>query len=1164
MLEQDDRKANINITCNELVLSLPGSGLTESHIHTLSPSELVDEGSPCDTLQVNRLNEETGENVAVIVGVEPHSFNHKNGQEEVLHTQRTGDIQEQFLHGISSPDGKKGHNTLPGRTEKQWKKTSTSQEKEPFLDLNSLVLPDKQRNTQGAVSSRSPRSPITEETRHLSLKSKPPAPPSLDTETDAEGLLISPSGKPKRDIDTLVRGNNVSMETTVPSCTVSDSSHSQHLEQKSPNSDYKITIQGPASSINLEAQDRKMTIVTDNQVVNKTVNASDQLPGSSNSETRNSCSLNDLTRSNLPAGTTQNFKSLKSGHIADGRNEHLQEDEVLGRSKNSPAAASPPSKESQMHSCTMLEGLLFPAEYYVRTTRQMSDCKRKIALEAVIQSHLGIKKKGLKNKSKVTKNVVLSGEETDQRGSSMSDTGTGQSSSGSPSQELVSSAEVSSPTGPAKADSQSRKTTAQLPVREHRGRRKSCRVSTLARCQLLFPPCSTLGVNMSKGKFTKHKCQDGEVNIHDFELPDEEFGPLKLEKLKSYSEKLIESPDSKNCGERLRREGNRATLEELQIDSEMEDLEEKLSTPSGGVQHPGPTLTRRRRSKGISSSAVLFTPTDLTASNHSARSSAYPCSPAFPVLGRTPAFASQATRENVAAEVGQTCSTSRPSHLADTDSLANNKQCNSSASSPKLDTNLHVSGRQGQPACDSDSGPQATILPIESFTFRENQLCGNACLELHEHSIEQTEIADHPAQDSLNPGSLQLVSKLKNPSSSCSVDVSAVWWERAAAKEPCIVTACEDVVSLWKPLDTLQWEKVHTWHFTEVPVLQIVPVPDVYNLICVALGNLEIREIRALLCPSGDGSEKQVLLRSGHIKAVLGLTKRRLVSSIGNFCNQQVQIMTFAEDGGSKDEQLLMPPDETVLTFAEVQGMQDALLGTTTVNNIVIWNLKTGQLLKKVHIDDSYQASVCHRAYSEMGLLFVVLSHPCAKESLAFGSPVFQLLVINPKTAQNVCILLCCLPPGQAGRFLEGDVKDDVAAAVLTSGTIAVWDLLLDAKQCPLFLHRPMPCHNLMNEVPGSITHLCRQYSDAPPLTLEGIKDRVLYVLKLYDKIDPEKLSVNSHFMKDLGLDSLDQVEIIMAMEDEFGFEIPDIDAEKLMCPQEIVDYIADKKDVYE
>uniref|UniRef100_A0A8D0L7N6 Acyl carrier protein n=1 Tax=Sphenodon punctatus TaxID=8508 RepID=A0A8D0L7N6_SPHPU len=104
----------------------------------------------------------------------------------------------------------------------------------------------------------------------------------------------------------------------------------------------------------------------------------------------------------------------------------------------------------------------------------------------------------------------------------------------------------------------------------------------------------------------------------------------------------------------------------------------------------------------------------------------------------------------------------------------------------------------------------------------------------------------------------------------------------------------------------------------------------------------------------------------------------------------------------------------------------------------------------------------------------------------------------------------------------------------------------------------------LAPQVSSTFPPLCRHYSDLPPLSLEGIRDRVLYVLKLYDKVDPEKLTVNSHFMKDLGFDSLDQVEIIMAMEDEFGFEIPDVEAEKLMCPQEIVDYIADKKDVYE
>ncbi|XP_047096743.1 acyl carrier protein, mitochondrial isoform X2 [Schistocerca piceifrons] len=91
-----------------------------------------------------------------------------------------------------------------------------------------------------------------------------------------------------------------------------------------------------------------------------------------------------------------------------------------------------------------------------------------------------------------------------------------------------------------------------------------------------------------------------------------------------------------------------------------------------------------------------------------------------------------------------------------------------------------------------------------------------------------------------------------------------------------------------------------------------------------------------------------------------------------------------------------------------------------------------------------------------------------------------------------------------------------------------------------------------------------RFYSAKEPLTLELIKDRVLLVLRLYDKVDPNKLTLDSHFMNDLGLDSLDHVEVIMAMEDEFGFEIPDSDAEKLVRPADIVRYIADKEDVYE
>ncbi|XP_044272357.1 acyl carrier protein, mitochondrial isoform X2 [Tribolium madens] len=82
--------------------------------------------------------------------------------------------------------------------------------------------------------------------------------------------------------------------------------------------------------------------------------------------------------------------------------------------------------------------------------------------------------------------------------------------------------------------------------------------------------------------------------------------------------------------------------------------------------------------------------------------------------------------------------------------------------------------------------------------------------------------------------------------------------------------------------------------------------------------------------------------------------------------------------------------------------------------------------------------------------------------------------------------------------------------------------------------------------------------------TEEEIKQRVLKVCASYDKVTADKLTLDSHFINDLGLDSLDHVEVIMAMEDEFGFEIPDGDAEKLLKPADIVRYVADKEDIYE
>lgn len=91
-----------------------------------------------------------------------------------------------------------------------------------------------------------------------------------------------------------------------------------------------------------------------------------------------------------------------------------------------------------------------------------------------------------------------------------------------------------------------------------------------------------------------------------------------------------------------------------------------------------------------------------------------------------------------------------------------------------------------------------------------------------------------------------------------------------------------------------------------------------------------------------------------------------------------------------------------------------------------------------------------------------------------------------------------------------------------------------------------------------------RMYSAKAPLTKKTLEERILLVLGLYDKIDPKKLTMDSDFVKDLGLDSLDHVEMIMAMEEEFGFEIPDGDADRLKTPRDIFQYVADREDVFD
>jgi NADH dehydrogenase (ubiquinone) 1 alpha/beta subcomplex 1 len=77
------------------------------------------------------------------------------------------------------------------------------------------------------------------------------------------------------------------------------------------------------------------------------------------------------------------------------------------------------------------------------------------------------------------------------------------------------------------------------------------------------------------------------------------------------------------------------------------------------------------------------------------------------------------------------------------------------------------------------------------------------------------------------------------------------------------------------------------------------------------------------------------------------------------------------------------------------------------------------------------------------------------------------------------------------------------------------------------------------------------------------VEDRVFTVLRSFDKVNKDKLSSNAHLQNDLGLDSLDRVEVVLAVEEEFNMEFSDEQSDKFASVNEIVDFIARQPNVH-
>jgi acyl carrier protein len=77
---------------------------------------------------------------------------------------------------------------------------------------------------------------------------------------------------------------------------------------------------------------------------------------------------------------------------------------------------------------------------------------------------------------------------------------------------------------------------------------------------------------------------------------------------------------------------------------------------------------------------------------------------------------------------------------------------------------------------------------------------------------------------------------------------------------------------------------------------------------------------------------------------------------------------------------------------------------------------------------------------------------------------------------------------------------------------------------------------------------------------MSDVADRVKKIVIDHLGVDEDKVVENASFIDDLGADSLDTVELVMAFEEEFDIEIPDDAAEKILTIKDAIDYIQQQK----
>ncbi|MCI4393479.1 hypothetical protein PGIGA_G00157890 [Pangasianodon gigas] len=779
-------------------------------------------------------------------------------------------------------------------------------------------------------------------------------------------------------------------------------------------------------------------------------------------------------------------------------------------------AEKSPGSTNFLTSCTLIEGLPFPVEYYVRTTRRMASAHSSVDLNAVIQSQLS-NGRGRRRSSRGRVTSQPSSEKPPDKSGCKKRGPRGrrgrrrarESDSSGQSESLLQSPsslpqEESEPIPSPKPDSQPQLSCELSPhsevypiFRKRRGRAGVSRSqipSSVNDSSHLLPSLTSLAEALRTKDFRSLSGLLTKFDVQDFHLPDEEFGQLKLERLcsscsnadsvaynacfrkngsttipedgKVENEKVVLDPSPHSASlesslplmftERSRAETGNADQSEREITSqtldktqETEDLLYRSITNQAEMLHnrdtqqikpndPHTHSASRSLMLNLSMSSTSHTQTDHNTSLIS--------------LGATPNVLTASPSADLAPFLlssDQGVASKRSEVEVNNGTPENeNEEPTKVSVSPKVqilrrDVSEHTYSRSYSsevPKMEVETPePENNILINPEEEIQANQREDSEATSLNLVKTGQTHTRDSQSQhvELLSCGSLRKTHTLKALDAGCVLDVCLVRWP---SDDWCVCVAGEWSVCVWKQkAEVQQWSLLYTWTFTQ-SVISLQGIPDSSALLCVCLGRLEITEARILYCPSSTDSEfSQAELYKGALQAVLAVSDCRVACCSAPGPQQNVQVFTLAQDGRITETLSLVSTSQTIQTLVMVEREKDALIGWTEQKSLLIWNMKSGQLLQTIRLADSVSTATCLRGYSCRGALCVLLQQAsaCHEET---GSSLFTLIATNPLTGRHFTVRTVTAPSAPTERLIDGDVCESALVGVFQSG-LAIWKL---------------------------------------------------------------------------------------------------------------------------